>query len=353
MNLIYLFLKNYCRVALAFFYKKWQVQYLAPVPEGAVIFVANHQNAFLDAVVVSCSTHRHPWFVARASVFKKSWSNFILRQLKMLPVYRFRDGFDTLRKNEEAFQEYTSLLQRGESILIFGEGNHDERWSLRPFQKGFARMAFAAAESCDVKVVPVGIQFESHAFAGSRVLVSFGKAIDVPKLNPTIHIQTQYDQLIQQTHAAVKSLMLHLPAQTYEEDLRLFLKHRVIHKDLIQQLHSDQLLVQSLYSLNHAPITTSSQPIPIWKKAIALYNSINTFLPKRIILWILSNTKDPQFTGSLKFSVGMVMVPLFYLLQTFALYLITDSFMWTALYGISLPVSFWVARAVFFEVSQD
>ncbi len=347
MNVLYLLLKNYCRLALKFFYKKWQVQFLAPVPEGAVIFVANHQNAFLDAVLVSCSTHRHPWFVARASVFKKSWSNFILRQLKMLPVYRFRDGFDTLRKNEEAFQQYTTLLQRGESILIFGEGNHDERWSLRPFQKGFARMAFAAAEKCAVQVVPLGIQFDSHAYAGSRVLVSFGKAIAVKKLNPDLHTQTQYNQLIQQTHAAVQSLMLHIPAQNYDHDLNLYIKHRVIHKNLIQQLRADQSLVQSMSSLDDHTIITSPNTVPLWKKAIAVYSSINTFLPKRIIQWILSNTKDPQFTGSLKFSVGMVVVPLFYLLQSFSLYLITDSFVWTTLYGISLSISFWVAKGVF------
>ncbi|MCE2997574.1 MAG: 1-acyl-sn-glycerol-3-phosphate acyltransferase [Cyclobacteriaceae bacterium] len=352
MNLLYRFLKNYCRAALWFFYKKWQVQYLAPVPEGAVIFVANHQNAFLDAVLVGCSTHRHPWFVARASVFKNSWSNFMLRQLKMLPVYRFRDGFDTLRKNEDAFQQYTALLERGESILIFGEGNHDERWSLRPFQKGFARMAFAAAEKCTVQIVPIGIQFESHANAGSRVLVSFGKAIAVPKPNPEVHIQTQYDQLIQQTHEMVQSLMLHLPAKTYDQDVNLFLKYRVIHADLIQQLRADQSLVQALSSLKGRAITTSSHFIPLWKKAIAIYSSINTFLPKAIIQWILSNTKDPQFTGSLKFSVGMVVVPLFYLLQALVFYLITDSYLWTTLYGISLPISFWVARSVFSRINR-
>ncbi len=349
MNVLYLLLKNYCRLALKFFYKKWQVQFLAPVPEGAVIFVANHQNAFLDAVLVSCSTHRHPWFVARASVFKKSWSNFILRQLKMLPVYRFRDGFDTLRKNEEAFQQYTTLLQRGESILIFGEGNHDERWSLRSFQKGFARMAFAAAETCEVQVVPVGIQFDSHAFAGSRVLVSFGKAIAVQKLNPDLHTQTQFNQLIQQTHAAVQSLMLHIPAQTYDQDVKLFLKHRILHSDLIEQLHVDQQMIQSLSKLTDQKAPTYSSSTPLWKKAVAMYSHINTFLPREIIQWILSNTKDPQFTGSLKFSVGMIVVPLFYFVQSFALYLITDSFLWAALYGISLPISFWVARGVFLK----
>lgn len=352
MNLLYRFLKNYCRAALQFFYKKWQVHYLASVPNGAVIFVANHQNAFLDAVLVSCSTHRNPWFVARASVFKKSWSNFILRQLQMLPVYRFRDGFDTLRKNEDAFQRYINLLERGESILIFGEGNHDARWSLRTFQKGFARMAFAAAEKCDVQIVPVGIQFESHAHAGSRVLVSFGKAIVVNKLNSDIHTQVQYDRLIQETQDAVRSHIVHLPTPTYNHDLNLFLKNRLIHADLIQQLRADQLLVKSLSYLKYPAITTSTHSIPIWKKVIAVYSRINTFLPKSIIQWILSNTKDPQFTGSLKFSVGMVVVPLFYLLQAFGFYLITDSFLWATLYGISLPISFWVSRGVFLRTNR-
>jgi 1-acyl-sn-glycerol-3-phosphate acyltransferase len=69
----YFLLKQYCRLALYFFYRKWQVQGKENIPLGPVIFVANHQNAFLDAVLVSCSTQRNPWFLTRASVFGKSW----------------------------------------------------------------------------------------------------------------------------------------------------------------------------------------------------------------------------------------------------------------------------------------
>ena len=82
-NLSYLSLKIYCRIALKFYFKKWQVRNIQPVPEGAVIFVANHQNAFLDAVVLGCSSHHNPWFLTRANVFQKPLMKKIFNTFKM------------------------------------------------------------------------------------------------------------------------------------------------------------------------------------------------------------------------------------------------------------------------------
>ena len=178
---IYRFMKNYCTVVLWFYFRKWQIRNAAIVPSGPVIFVSNHQNAFLDAIILGCSSHRNPWFLTRANVFQKELVKKIFNTFKMTPVYRFRDGFSTLRKNDEVIENCVQLLSKGEAILIFGEGNHDEHWRLRSLQKGFARIAIAAEEknnwSLGVKIVPVGIQYDSHSKFRSRVLVSFGEAI--------------------------------------------------------------------------------------------------------------------------------------------------------------------------------
>ena len=182
-KIIYHSLKQYCKTALKFYFSKWQVQELVTIPKGPVIFVSNHQNAFLDAVLISCSSSREPWFLTRANVFSSKLVKKILTVLQMSPVYRFRDGFSTLRKNDEVIDNCVELLSNQNSILIFGEGNHNGQWFLRPLQKGFARIAIAAEERNDWKlgltIVPVGVQYESHTKFRSRVLVTFGNPISV------------------------------------------------------------------------------------------------------------------------------------------------------------------------------
>jgi 1-acyl-sn-glycerol-3-phosphate acyltransferase len=361
----YIALKQYCRAALWFYYRKWQVQNIEPVPTGPVIFVANHQNAFLDAVLVSCSTSRNPWFLTRANVFEKPWARLLLSWMKMTPVYRFRDGFSTLRKNEMAMETCVNLLSQGESILIFAEGNHDERWSLRPFQKGFARIAIAAAEkNISLKIVPIGLQYDSHSQTGSRVLVSFGEPISVNELiKAKTEAREQIDLLIEKTSGSIKSLMLHfdlktslktlsgfdrlnltrfseMPEVEYEKRANDFLANRVLKDDLVEQLKIDQLTI----SKSHESIvetTPSKQKTNHWLNPVFVFGYINYLPASLIIRWIIKRKmKDPQFTGSLKFALGMVIVPLLYILQTGIVYLISKSIVGAVAYLILLPVSY-------------
>jgi 1-acyl-sn-glycerol-3-phosphate acyltransferase len=338
----YIALKQYCRVALWFYYRKWQVQNIEPTTIGPVIFVANHQNAFLDAVLVSCSTSRNPWFLTRANVFEKPWARVLLGWLKMTPVYRFRDGFGTLRKNEMAMETCVNLLSQGESILIFAEGNHDERWSLRPFQKGFARIALAAAEkNINVKIVPIGLQYDSHSQTGSRVLVSFGKSISVSELiNPKTEAREQIDLLIEEMSGSVKSLMLHIDLVEYEKRASSFLTNRVLKNDLVEQLKADQLTISEQHE-SIAEINPPKQNKNHWLNPIFIFGYLNHLPVYLLIRWIIKRKmKDPQFTGSLKFALGMVIVPLLYILQIEIVYLISKSIVGAVAYLILLPVSY-------------
>ena len=61
-----------------------------------VLLLANHQNALLDALLIATKCGRFSYFLTRAAVFKKSFVNKILRSLQMLPVYRVRDGWNTI-----------------------------------------------------------------------------------------------------------------------------------------------------------------------------------------------------------------------------------------------------------------
>ncbi len=338
-------------MALRFYYRTWQVQHHAPVPDGPLLFVANHPNAFLDGVLVSCSTSQNPWFLARGDVFQKAWAKKILGWLKLRPVFRFRDGFHTLRKNDEMIEGCVDLLSRNESILIFAEGDHSEPWSLLPLQKGFAKIALAAMKkNIAVHIVPVALQYDSLNTAGSRVLVSVGKPISVmDSISLVTETKVQMEVLMDRTYQSLKSMMVHIEPTEYEKTVNDFLQNRILKTDLVEQLKADQKMISAFKAL---PLTSPSIPKEFphstkqrWFNPVFIYYVLNHALPKAIIHQIIKNkVKDLQFVGSLKFMLGMILVPLCYLIQSGAVLLLSNSLAIAGAYLISLPASLLLAR---------
>ncbi|MCW5912528.1 MAG: 1-acyl-sn-glycerol-3-phosphate acyltransferase [Cyclobacteriaceae bacterium] len=337
-KLFYKSLKLYCRVALHFYFSRWQIRKPAAVPGGPVIFVSNHQNAFLDAVLVICSSHRNPWALARANVFKKNWAYTLLTFIQMMPVYRFRDGFDTLRKNEAIIENCAALLKAGESVLIFGEGNHNEHYNLRPLQKGFARIAQAALQqNVSVQLVPVGIHYEHHTAFRSRVLVSFGSAIPLANDYFDENPVQKTEALLAKVAAGITPLILSIPETNYEASWKSLQANRQHHHDLAAQLQHDQQLVDSPPS---APVAQQPKRTGFFQFIIRIYYLVNHF-PARMVVHSITGMRklDPQFIGSLKFATGMVLVPAFYILQIAVAGWLSGSPIIALLYGISLPLS--------------
>lgn len=348
-KIFYQSLKKYTTAALKFYFKRWQVREVVPVPPGPVIFVSNHQNAFLDAVLIVCSSYRNPWFLTRANVFTNAVARKILTWLQMSPVYRFRDGFSTLRKNDEVIDNCVQLLSQKKSIAIFGEGNHNDQWYLRPLQKGFARIAIAAEEKnnwkLNLKIVPVGIQYDSHTNFRSRVLVSFGNPISVKEnYNNALSAQENLELLIQETSNGIKSLILHIDHNHYAAKFNFWRKHREIKTDLVDQLKSDQKLVDDCPHTDFATTYTEEKKHSRWNP-IHVYESINHFPSRIIVRWVIQNKiKDPQFIGSIKFAMGMFLVPVFYFIQTGLCYAVSQSWLISLVYFISLPISVMLRR---------
>lgn len=349
-KIIYRSLKQYCTTALKFYFSRWQIQEVVPIPEGPVIFVSNHQNAFLDAVLIACSTSRNPWFLTRANVFSKPIVKKIFTILQMSPVYRFRDGFSTLRKNDEVIDNCVKLLSQKNAILIFGEGNHNDQWFLRPLQKGFARIAIAAEEKNDwklnVMIVPVGIQYESHTNYRSRVLVSFGNPVSIKEnYHHELSAQENLDILLKKTSDGIKPLMLHIEPDHYKTKLNFWRSKRQLKNDLVDQLKSDQTLVMGNSTGEFVQTKNDEQRRQAWWNPFRIYESINHFPPRAILHWILKNkVKDPQFIGSIKFALGMVLVPISYVIQTSLCFVISQSWPVTIAYFVSLPVSVLLKR---------
>jgi len=352
-SLFFRSLKKYCQAALWFYFRTWQIRFVADLPKGPLIMVANHQNAFLDAILIICSSKRNPWSIARANIFEKPLAKKLLHAIKILPVYRFRDGFSTLRKNDEVIDSYARLLTEGEAILIFAEGNHDDHWRLRTLQKGFARIAIAAEEksgyTLGLNIVPVGVQYESPSEYRSRVLVSFGAPISVNECKKALEnnegepvFKDLTEALIAKTSEGLRPLILHVEHHEYENKVKHFLHQRAEKGDLVEQLKTDQELIDRLEA-SQEQLTTpdhASEKTRPWWNPVYLYGTLNHILPWAIIQWFVkAKVRDHQFIPSLQYALGILLVPLAYVLQTGICYAVSDSLVITALYFISLPVS--------------
>jgi len=336
--MMYAFLKYWSRLALPFWFCRWRVTGADKIPDGAVIFVANHRNAFLDAVLIACSSAKNPWFVTRADVFKKPLVAKLLKAMRMLPVYRFRDGFGSMKQNGDVISACVSLLNCGQSMLIFPEGNHGTRHHIRPLQKGVARIAYSGQLSAKPLIVPVGLYFESLSGFRSRVLVSFGDPVDAS-------LYKTDSQLLSELSQRLQGLTLHINHDRYDEKLASLQKNRIISDDLPEQLRMDQRMLQNLMDANHlvqskSTVESNPQKDHLFQRLMKSYVKLNLY-PASLVIhhFILSKIEDPQFKGSVKFSAGMFLVPVFLIMQTAVLFLLTNDVLISLLYLISVPAA--------------
>lgn len=318
------------------YFSSYQVQGSENVPDGPVVFAANHSNAFLDAVLVACSSHRNPWFVTRSDVFKRSSVRRWLFRLRMFPVYRFRDGYTGMKRNDEFLNFCVDKLNDREAILIFAEGNHGPQHRVRPLQRGVARIALSGELNVPPVIVPVGLYFESIQNFRTRVLVNFGTPIKTLMDDGT---KIAEETLLNEIRMQLESLILHVENEHHDRSLHYLNHHRVRMGDMNAQLLSDRNICSQYQSTSPVESKETSSIIrgsliPEW------YTKINLFIASLIIhRGILSRIPDPQFTGSVKFSTGMVLTPVTWGIQGMVIYFLSGSLTLMLVYLFSLPLA--------------
>jgi 1-acyl-sn-glycerol-3-phosphate acyltransferase len=167
------------------FYKRIYVFGKENIPKGCpVIYAPNHQNAVMDPLAVLFTQRRPTVFLARADVFKGKRTASFLASLKILPVYRQRDGVENLSKNDGVFDATVKVLKENKPVCLMAEGNHGNQNKLRPLVKGMFRIALSAQESIadkqkGVQIVPVGLYYHDYAKFNQKLVVNYGKPISI------------------------------------------------------------------------------------------------------------------------------------------------------------------------------
>lgn len=174
---------------LPFYFKRIEVNGREHLPfSGPVILAPTHRSRW-DAFLIPFAagyhiTKRHLRYMVSADEVS-GLQGWFIRRMGGFPVNTNRPAIATLRHGVD-------ILEQGEALVIFPEGNIYREPHVQPLKPGLARLALQAQTShpnLDVKIVPISIRY-SDPFVPwrSEAKIQIGEAIrvadyctDVPK----------------------------------------------------------------------------------------------------------------------------------------------------------------------------
>ncbi len=356
-----------------------------------VIFAPNHRNALIDALLlVYISWHtKQIVFLARADIFKKKFVSWILRGMRIVPVYRIRDGKDNLDKNTEIFDISGRILKNNNPIALFPEARHNPKQSLLPLQKAAPRIVLPTEAkfdfSLDSRIIPVSIYYTDEFEFLSDCYLSFGNPIyvddykEVYEQNPNLAINKLRNDLEER----MKNLIVNIWNDEFYDEYKQFIawndkitakekfqgkKDAVLQATLFIVKHLDDLFennraefdrkIENLREANRIvkphkittkdnllePSSTSSILtqffLLILSAPVALFGFINNIFPMLIYRKLRALFKDKQFIPSVRYASGLIFVPIFDLLQSIFVQIIFNDWLITLAYFLLMPVSF-------------
>jgi len=390
-SIFYTLIYSYVKSVFNQYYGKVEVAGMENIPKDApVIYAPNHQNALMDALCVLFNSPGDVVFLARADIFRKPAFAKVLNTLKILPVFRIRDGAQELGKNQEIFDITVGVLHRNHNLCLMPEGNHGDHRRLRPLVKGMFRIAYQAQEMKGaepfIKIVPVGLDFGDYVKHNQSLFINYGNAIEIADFwelyqeNSPKAINVLKDRLA----AEMKELMIHIDTEEYYESYHLL---RTIYnddmraelgitgdklsdrfkadKEMIARLDKvlvedeekikglDKLVSEYSQGLKQENIRdwvvrdngyAAGRTLWRWLSLILtfpvfLYGFVNNALAYFTPVYLTRNIKDLQFHSSVKAGAGILLVfPILYGLQTLIVALIFHTWwIWLAYLLLLFP----------------
>lgn len=353
-------------------------------PDHHLIFAPNHQNALMDALAVLFTQKGHLVFLARADIFKRKTIASILYFLKILPVYRIRDGFRSLKGNDEIFTKTIDVLKNKNGLVILPEGDHAGFRRLRQLKKGICRVAFQSDEATGfnlkIKIIPVGLEFSNYSRYRQVLTVVYGKPIEVSEFFGLYKESPEkaLNELRTRLSNEMKRNMVHIESEEdYEaiDELRSVINGRFSDDIRFPKLFRDRILINKMNLLKTSNPSVyeriCSLSLQIKNKAKDL-NTQYRLLEKRKhpLRWLIAGLvgiiftfplfiygnifnltfleipnlqirkiPDPQFHSSIRYAISLVLAFVFLPLYL-VLSLIIFSSWWLGLFiFLTLPLS--------------
>uniref|UniRef100_UPI0032178458 1-acyl-sn-glycerol-3-phosphate acyltransferase n=1 Tax=uncultured Draconibacterium sp. TaxID=1573823 RepID=UPI0032178458 len=387
----YWFLKQYVRFIDWIIHKEVVLTGTNNIPKNKpILFTPNHQNALSDPMAILLHTRFQPVWLARADIFKKGIITLILRFLKIMPVYRIRDGKEQLAKNDKTFADSIKVLENNFALALFPEAAHSSKRQMLVHKKAVPRIVFMAEEKAnenlDIHIVPVGIYYSSYWKFNRTVIVNFGSPILVNdfleeyKTNSSTATLALRDRICN----AIDKLTINIKSKEHYSDFELireiygkhFLNRQGIEFSNFNLLESDRILTQKLDVLETEkpdeilPLIDEAKnyhslvhnyKLRSWLVENPEYNCLKIVANKLILLLglplflygfvfnaipffitdipVRKKIKDLAFWSTFFLVSGIALFPVFYLLELWAVSALFPGF-WLKLFAlIAMPIS--------------
>ncbi|MCG8330830.1 MAG: 1-acyl-sn-glycerol-3-phosphate acyltransferase [Chitinophagales bacterium] len=393
-TLWYRFMRTLMYVTTRLFYKQIAVKYLEPLPrDKPIIFVGNHLSTFIDPILISVNTGLYPAFLTKSDVFQHPLVRRFLFSIRMLPIYRRRDGEDFIQRNEEVFDVSIQQLEAKLQFVIFAEGSHSSFRRLRELKKGFARIGFEALErnkgELDVQIVPVGVEYSDFRKMHQTVTQTYGVPIPLKKYladyrqNPQLSLNIIKADVYQ----ALQKLVVHIPTEEYYDEVEalrriagpwLYGYLKIDQTDPHQRMAAEQQMIDAQTALEANDPTAMQRlaklvniyqgeleknnirpwlihsPSPslifllakllllILLSPLYLLGVLTSYLPYKLPVWFTERTfKDFMYHPAVNMTGGMVLFPLFWLVETVLVHAIWGNGMLTLAFALIMPIAAW------------
>ncbi len=384
----YALLKIYAKfVHDFFFYKKVSYIGIENIPKDKPVLIApNHQNALMDALAIVFAQDSQPVFLARSDIFKNPLTAKMLFAIKILPVYRMRDGKDKLKLNEIIYNKTIEVLEHNMPVAIFPEAQHIDKKHVRQLKKGIQRIAFMLEEKhnfkAGVQIIPTGIYYSNYWNFRSKLVVKFGEPItldeyfDDYKNDPARTIVKFSEQL----HQKITEQLIHIKDLTYhdEYDLLRNIYDKKLSEELSLKLSPENKLKIDRETVKRVDVIKEKSPndfqklmnkiriysenlkkfrIKDWviersdKKNYILLKSLLILLSlplfiygylNNIIVYLLPSLitkkiKDRQFESSVSYGFSILLFPIVYLVQFVLVWIFIKIWYVAVIYFVTLP----------------
>jgi 1-acyl-sn-glycerol-3-phosphate acyltransferase len=275
---LYKLIQYVLRFYLPIFFKKIEFRGLENIPQDKpVIFAVNHQNAFLDGILVALRQRRPIFFLTRSDVFKGRWVVKIFKLLNLVPIFRAQDGTgDITTNNRQTFKYCIRELEKRKPILIFPEGESEPIHHLFDLKKGVARLAFAAEVKNNFKlnlhVVPVVINYENHFIGGKRVFVNYLNPILISEYK-NLYSENKVRSMtvfLKKMQKQMKENMIHISGDYVKFKRRYW-------RGIIRQSRNDKEIIAAVRSIPQRSSELLMKEY-IWKQEKYKYNKPQSLL---------------------------------------------------------------------------
>lgn len=385
---LYNFLYPHVNFFVKRFYRQFRMKGFEKIPKGeAVILAPNHQNAFMDAIVLldGMGWKNQLSYLVRASIFKSKFVANLLHSINMLPVYRKDvDGAENMDKNDEIFDNCKFILEHRRPLVLFPEGTHNLKRRLIPLKKGISRIAFGVEEAhafqLGVKIFPVGINYSNPRNFHEDLLIQVGDPIllsDYAELYRESPAKANF-RIKAELEKRMRELMIDVRNDEYyelieglrnidanekgiddvekefdnakqliekceewiksnpEKAAELKEKHVSYSFDLQQFQVSDKYLSASAPVFN--PVTEIL--LGLFLSPLVTFGAIHSFIPFVVPRYVVKKyIKDPAFHSSIKVALAAFLFPIMHVLFCSIFWIISGSFTGALLYWFVMMIT--------------